>query len=157
MPAKKNTLIEFLDINGISYETIRHEEAITAQEIAAAAHVSGHELAKTVIITVDGEMAMAVLPATFQIDLKQLKKAIGAKKVALADENAFKDRFEDCEPGAMPPFGNLYDMVVYAAETLAEDEQIAFNAGSHTLLVKMAWADYEKLVGPTIMKFSQLD
>jgi len=155
MPA--NQLITFLDENGVSYETIEHEQAITAQEVAAAAHVSGYELAKTVIITVQGEMAMAVLPATDQIDLKQLKKAIGTKKVSLASEDDFGDRFEGCELGAMPPFGNLYGMDVYVAETLAEDEMIAFNACTHTLLVKMAWHDYEMLASPKILKFSQLD
>ena len=99
-------------------------------------------------------MAMAVLPATQKIDFKQLKEALGAKSVELATEKEFADSFPECEPGAMPPFGNLYEMEVYVADSLAEDDEIAFNAGSHTELFRLAYQDFEKLVNPRVMSFT---
>ncbi len=147
-------LKEFLDKNKIRYVTITHSPAYTSQKTAASAHVSGKELAKTVIVKVDGELAMAVLPGSSQIDFDLLKEAVGASKVALASEDDFRDRFPDCEVGAMPPFGNLYDMQVYVAEALSQDQEIAFNAGSHTELIKLSYEDFARLVKPTVAKFA---
>jgi Ala-tRNA(Pro) deacylase len=152
MAAKK--LREFLDSNNIKYITISHSEVYTAQEIAASAHVSGRELAKTVIVKIDGKMAMAVLPALSKVDFDLLGKAANAEKVELAREADFVATFPDCDIGAMPPFGNLYGIDVYVAEELTEDEEIAFNAGSHTELIRMAYKDFERLVEPKIAKFS---
>ena len=152
MPAKK--LKKFLNSSKVKYKAIKHSPAYTAQEIAASAHVPGRELAKTVIINVDGTMAMAVMPAPEHIDFKLLKKSLGAKRVKLAGEKEFADSFPECEPGAMPPFGNLYDMEVYVAESLTEDDQIAFNAGSHSELIRLAYKDFEKLVEPKVVKFT---
>lgn len=152
MPAK--TLKKFLNSSKVKYKAIKHSPAYTAQEIAASAHVPGRELAKTVIINVDGTMAMAVMPAPEQIDFKLLKKSLGAKRVKLASEKEFTDSFPECEPGAMPPFGNLYDMDVYVAESLTKDEQISFNAGSHSELIRLAYKDFEKLVELKVVKFS---
>lgn len=152
MPVKK--LKSFLDENGVKYVSIIHSSAYTSQEIAASAHISGKEMAKTVMIQIDGEMAMAVLPATYQVDFDTLRKALGTKNVALATEAEFKDRFPDCDVGAMPPFGNLYGMDVYVAQSLTSDKEIAFNAGSHTELIKMDFVDYERLVNPRVLKFS---
>jgi Ala-tRNA(Pro) deacylase len=152
MPVKK--LLEFLDANNVRYITIRHSTAFTSQEIAAKAHISGKKLAKTVMIKIDGKMAMAVLPASYNIDFNSLKEIFGTGNVLLATEPEFKNRFPDCELGAMPPFGNLYDMEVYVAESLTFDKEIAFNAGSHTELIKLSYADYERLVKPRIFKFS---
>ena len=152
MPVKR--LKEFLDSNNIQYVTISHSPAYTAQAIAASAHVSGKELAKTVMVKVDGKMAMAVLPASYQVDFALMKEAVGAKQLELATEAEFKDLFSECEVGAMPPFGNLYHMQVFAAAKLAEDDEIAFNAGSHTELIKLAYKDFERLVKPTVVKFS---
>jgi Ala-tRNA(Pro) deacylase len=153
MPIKK--LRAFLDENNVKYVTIKHSSAYTAQEIAAKAHVSGKELAKTVIIKVEGKMAMAVLPASYQVDFKLLKQLFGTQQVTLATEAEFKYFFPDCEVGAMPPFGNLYDMEVFVAESLAEDYQIAFNNGNHTELLKMSYEDFERLVQPRVLKFSK--
>jgi Ala-tRNA(Pro) deacylase len=152
MPVKK--LIEFLDANNVRYITIRHSSAFTSQEVAAKAHISGKELAKTVMIKIEGKMAMAVLPASFIIDFDSLKEIFGTKNVLLATEPEFKNRFPDCEIGAMPPFGNLYDMEVYVAESLTEDKEIAFSAGSHTELIRLSYEDYAHLVKPRIFKFS---
>lgn len=152
MPTQR--LKEFLDSNKVKYVAISHSEAFTAQEIAASAHIPGKQLAKTVMVTLDGNMAMAVLPATDRVDLKLLKKAAGVKKAVLSGEREFKDLFPDCEIGAMPPFGNLYDLEVYVAASLAEGEEIAFNAGSHTELIRMAYADFERLVKPKMVELS---
>ncbi|UCD38451.1 MAG: YbaK/EbsC family protein [Fidelibacterota bacterium] len=152
MPTKR--LKDFLDSNKVKYVTCSHSQAFTAQEVAASAHIPGKQLAKTVMVSLDGKMAMAVLPATDHVDLRLLKKAAGAKKAELAAERDFKDLFPDCEIGAMPPFGNLYDLDVYAATSLTEDEEIAFNAGSHTELIRLAYKDFEDLVKPQIADLS---
>jgi Ala-tRNA(Pro) deacylase len=152
MPSKK--LKSFLDENKIKYVSIQHSSAYTAQEIAAIAHIPGKDLAKTVIIKIDGKMAMAVLPASYKVSFDNLKNFVGAKEVRLAYEQEFIDKFPDCEVGAMPPFGNIYGMEVFVAESLAEDEEIAFNACNHTELIKMSFSDFEKLVKPKRIKFS---
>ena len=141
---------EFLDSHDIKYVTIKHSPAFTAQEIAASAHISGKELAKTVMVKVEGEMAMAVLPASYKVDLDQLRKLLDASDLELATEEEFADLFPECELGAMPPFGNLYGMDTFVAEALAEDAEIAFNAGNHTELIRMAYGDYERLVDPEV-------
>jgi len=144
----------FLDAQGVKYVAISHSKAYTAQGIAAIAHISGRELAKTVIVKLDGDLAMAVLPASFQVDLAELKKQTGVRTAELATEREFKQHFPDCETGAMPPFGNLYGIPVYVDETLPEDREIAFNAGSHYELIKLSYADFERLVKPEVMNFA---
>ena len=147
-------LKEFLDKQGIKYITIRHSTAYTAQEVAASAHIPGKELAKIVMVKIDGKMTMAVLPATHNVDLELLKKVASANKVELASEEEFKGMFPGCDVGAMPPFGNLYGLDVFAAESLAEDKEIAFNAGSHAELIKLTYKDFERLVKPKVGRFS---
>lgn len=144
------TLKRFLDANHVRYVSIQHSPAYTAQETAASAHVPGRELAKTVLVQIDGEMAMVVLPSTRMVDLERLRKFDGASSVTLAGEQEFAERFPDCEAGAMPPFGNLYDMPVYVDQRLREDEHIAFNAGSHAELIQLDYRDFERLVQPQI-------
>jgi len=148
MPAQQ--LKSFLDKNHVKYTTIGHSPAYTAQEIAASAHIPGKDLAKTVIVKVDGEFAMAVLPASMHISLSRLRTAAGVGATELASEDEFETLFPDCELGAMPPFGNLYDMPVFVDVRLAEDEDIAFNAGSHTELVQLSYSDFDKLVHPQV-------
>jgi Ala-tRNA(Pro) deacylase len=152
MPARQ--LSEFLDRNDVKYVTIRHSPAYTAHEVAASAHIPGKEMAKTVIVDVDGKMAMAVLPASSRLDLDHLRDAAGARQVAISDERKFQGLFPDCEVGAMPPFGNLYGLDVFVADSLAEDEEIAFNAGSHTEVVRLAYQDFERLVQPKVAKLT---
>ncbi len=153
MPEKK--LKDFLSREKVKYISIYHSPAYTAQEIAALAHIPGKELAKTVMVKLDGKMAMAVLPASYRVDLDLLKQASGARKAELASEEEFQNCFPDCEVGAMPPFGNLYGVKVYAAQSLAEDETIAFNAGTHSELIRMAYKDFERLAQPEVVKFSK--
>jgi Ala-tRNA(Pro) deacylase len=155
MPLQK--LREFLDSEKVKYVTIYHSPAFTAQEIAASAHVPGKELAKTVMVKLDGRMAMVVLPASYRIDMDMLRRATGASEVELAGEKEFKDVFPACEVGAMPPFGNLYGMDVYVSETLADDDEIAFNAGSHTELIRLAYADFARLVNPKVVSLATGD
>ncbi len=152
MPAKK--LKEYLNNNNIKYVTIFHSQAYTAQEVAATAHIPGKELAKTVMVKIDDKMAMAVLTAADKVDFDSLKEAVGAGKVELASEQEFENMFPGCEIGTMPPFGNLYEMQVFVEENLTEDTEIAFNAGSYTELIRLSYKDFERLVKPTVVKFS---
>ncbi len=152
MPVQQ--LKEFLDNRNVKYVTITHSASYTAQEVAASAHVPGKELAKTVVVKLDGKMALAVLPASFRVNLDLLKQTTGAESIELATEDEFRDRFPGCDVGAMPPFGNLYDMPVYVSEVLAEDDEIAFNAGSHTELIRLAYADFERLAQPKVLAFT---
>lgn len=147
-------LKEFLDAHRVKYITLTHSPAFTAQEIAQSAHVSGREMAKTVIVALDGRMVMAVLPASHRVDLETLRAAAGAKSVMLASEEEFKYRFPDSEIGAMPPFGNLYGVDVLAAESLMADREMVFNAGSHSELIRMSVADFARLVHPRVLSFS---
>lgn len=152
MPVRR--LREFLDKEKIKYVSIRHSPAYTAQEIAASAHIRGRELAKVVVVKLDGTTALAVLQASVKVDLDLLRESTGSRKAELASEADFIDAFPECELGAMPPFGNLYGLAVYSDERLAEDEEIAFNAGSHSELIRMRYEDFERLVRPRIVQLS---
>jgi len=149
-------LIKYLDDNNVPYVTITHSQAFTAQQVAASAHIKGKEMAKTVIIKINDKLAMAVLPATYHVDFHLLKEITGNENVVLAHESEFKEIFEDCETGAMPPFGNLYNMDVFVAQSLTKEVEIAFNAGTHSELIRMGYTDFERLVKPKILKFSVL-
>ncbi|APF18333.1 YbaK/prolyl-tRNA synthetase associated region [Caldithrix abyssi DSM 13497] len=153
MPLQK--LRNFLDEQGVRYVLIVHSPAYTAQEIAASAHIPGKKLAKTVMAKVDGKMSMFVLPATYQLDLSKCKAEMNAKEVELASEEEFKYLFPECEIGAMPPFGNLYGLPVYACKELAENDEIAFNAGNHRELIKLPFADFQRLVNPMIIDITK--
>lgn len=155
MPVEK--LKRFLEEEGVEYETVAHDEAHTAQEVAASAHVPGKEFAKTVMVKVDGAMAMVVLPSDDRVDLERVRDVAGADEVELAGEAEFRGLFPNCEPGAMPPFGNLWNMEVFVDSRLAEDDEIAFNAGSHTELVRLGYDDFERLVGPRVAHLSTRD
>lgn len=146
-----NRLKDFLDTYQIKYSGISHSVAYTAQGIAALTHISGKELAKTVVLKVDDLFLMAVVPASQRVDLSHIKQALAAKSVELATEEELRQLFPDCETGAMPPFGNLYGIRVMADESLTQDQEIVFNAGSHRELIRMAWNDYVKLAKPTIL------
>ena len=152
MPVRK--LREYLDGHHVKYVVISHSAAYTAPEIAASAHIPGRELAKTVVVKLDDRLAMAVLPSSQQVDFDLLRAEARAHGAALATEKEIKDRFPDCEVGAMPPFGNLYGMDVYVSDELTKDAEIAFNAGSHTELVRMTYGDFERLVQPKVVHFA---
>ncbi len=146
-------LREYLDEQQVEYDIITHLPSHTAQETAAAAHVPGQEMAKTVMVKVDGEMTMLVLPASMKVDFGRLLDATGAQDVELAQEHEFRDLFPDCELGAMPPFGNLFGLPTMVAEELTEDEKIAFSAGTTTEVIRLAYRDYARLVWPRVLPF----
>ena len=142
-------LIDCLERNKVSYEVLHHPEAVTAQRIAQAEHVKGRHHAKVVMVKSRHQHLMMVLPADHQIDLEKVQKAIG-NAVSLDNEQEFKSLFSDCAIGAMPPFGNLYDLPTYVDQSLAEQEYIVFEAGTHTDAIKIRYRDYEKIVKPKV-------
>jgi len=148
-------LADFLEQKHVPYVTLPHPRAFTAQEIAAAVHVPGWEVAKSVIVRADGRFLMAVLPATRRIDLDQLKHAIGVSVIRLATEAEFAELFPECEVGAMPPFGNLYQIPVVVDESLKRDKEIVFNAGTHTETIRMAFGEFADLVRPMFASFTE--
>ena len=154
MPATK--LKDFLDQHRVKYVSVRHSTAYTSQEIAASAHVKGRNMAKTVVVRLSGKLALAVLPAKFNVDLPRLAQAAGAGDAELASEQEFEKHFPGCETGAMPPFGNLFGLPVYVDQTLTRDEEIAFNACSHTELILMSYEDFKRLAAPRVGSFSVL-
>jgi len=152
MPVKKFS--DYLDHHKINYVTIDHPPACTAQEIAASSHVSGNKLAKTVMVRINGELSMAVLPAPLRVDVDRLRQTLDANHVEIASEKEFQETFPECEVGAMPPFGNLYGMKVFVSEHLANDKDIAFNAGTLKELIQVDYKDFESLVQPKVVEFS---
>lgn len=144
-------ILKHLDREGVNYQVITHPPAFSAQKTAAAAHVRGREMTKIVMVKVDGHLAMSIVPADLALDLDHLRIAIGADLVELASEVEFKDRFPDCEGGAMPPFGNLYGLPVYVANTLIQLEFVAFNAGNHREIIRLRYADFARLVQPRVL------
>jgi Ala-tRNA(Pro) deacylase len=149
----KDRLETYLREKQVPFEVRHHPRAITAQEVAASEHVPGKMLAKTVMILADGKMVMLALPAPYQVDVDKAGKVLGVE-VRLAHEEEFENTFPDCEVGAMPPFGNLYEVPVYVEAALAEDETIVFRAGTHTDTMSVSYADFERLVEPTIAEFA---
>lgn len=150
MPCDK--LLGFLAENGVDYELSQHPLSYTAQETADRVHVSGKQFAKTVMVKLDGRMAMVVLPAHERVSLSLFREVAGAQQVELADEGEFRSLFPDCDLGAMPPFGNLYGMDVYVEESLTGGDRIAFNAGSHTEVIRLPYRDFERLVQPRVFR-----
>ncbi len=148
------SLKNYLDERNIKYVTLTHSPAYTAQEVAHSAHIPGGRLAKTVMVIIDGALAMAVLPANRRVQIQDLQELTGCVNVRLAHEGEFKNVFPDCETGAMPPFGNLYQMPVFCSPELTAGADIVFNAGSHTELIRMAWHDYQSLVQPQVAQFA---
>ncbi len=149
MPLKK--LTEYLNDHNKQYVVQKHPKAYTAREVAASAHIPGKNMAKTVMVKVDGDLTMVVIDSNHDIDLDALAEALNAEEVVLASEDEFGVAFPDCEVGAMPPFGNLYDVDTYVTESLINNDEIAFSAGTHNELVKMGYRDFEELVKPKIL------
>jgi Ala-tRNA(Pro) deacylase len=146
-------LKSYLDENHVQYTLMSHSPAYTAQAAAATLHVPGKELAKTVVVAAGGENMLAVLPASYHVDLKKLGAMLG-KPARLATEQEFIGLFPDCELGAMPPFGNMYKLPVYADKSLEADEEIVFNAGTHRDAIRMRYADFVRLTAPKVAAFA---
>ncbi len=153
MPVAKK-LRAFLDEHRVRYWVLKHHEEFTSQQIAQALHIPGQELAKVVIVKAGGELIMAVLPASLLVDLEAFARAAGVEQAELATEEEFKGSFPDCEVGAMPPFGNLYDMKVLVDKNLTEDEEIVFEAGNHKEAIKIAYSDFAELARPIVAEYA---
>ena len=147
-------LKDYLEKNQVRYEVGYHERVYTSQEIAAAMHVPGKELTKVIMVKADGKMVMLVLPASYRVETKKLKKVFQCKRLGIAKEKDFEELFPDCEMGAMPPFGNLYNLEVWVDQILTEDEFIVFQAGSHVETLRIKYSDYARLVSPKVGDFS---
>jgi Ala-tRNA(Pro) deacylase len=147
-------LVHLLKESHVHYGILKHPRSFTALKTAEAAHVPGKMMAKTVILRIEGELRMFVMPAGEIVDMEALRDIFDTDDVRLAREDEFEGLFEDCEAGSMPPFGNLYGMPVYVSERLAADEEIAFNAGDHVRMLKMRFSDYSHLVHPCIMNWN---
>jgi Ala-tRNA(Pro) deacylase len=147
-------IIEFLDKSAVKYEVTEHPPTFSAQTMAAAEHEPGKYVAKPVVVKADGKYVMCVLSAPHKIDLKALKSQLGAKSVQLAEEEEMGKIFGDCELGAEPPFGNLYDLPTVMDKQLEKDDHIMFQAGTHEKAIRMSMDDYRKLVKPRVLEFS---
>jgi Ala-tRNA(Pro) deacylase len=148
----KERLQAYFREHNVAFETATHSQAFTAQEVAAALHVSGHQLAKVVIVWAADELTMCVVPASGRVDLRQAAEVLGVDTVRLASEAEFGGRFDDCKLGAMPPLGNLYELPVVVDPALAECDDIVFSAGTYTDSMKIAYGDFERLVQPKVGK-----
>ena len=151
----KDRLEAYLRDNQVPYQTQHHPTAFTAQAVAETEHISGKLLAKVVMVVADGDLVMLVLPAAHRADLAHAAAVLDAREVRLTEESEFATIFSDCEVGAMPPFGNLYGLPVYVDQTLAEDETIFFQAGTHTDTMSLKFADFEQLVKPNLADFAR--
>lgn len=151
----KERLEAYLREHQVAYQTQHHPTAYTAQEVAAREHIPGRMLAKVVVVLADGKMAMLALPAPYRVDFGKAAAALGAQEVRLAREDEFAAAFPDCSVGAMPPFGNLYNLPVYVDKTLTEDETVVFQAGTHTDTMSVRYADFERLVQPNVADFAR--
>jgi Ala-tRNA(Pro) deacylase len=147
-------LKDYFEKNQVSFEVGYHTRVYTAQEVAGSQHVPGKEMTKVVMVKANGKMIMLVLPASYQVDMKKLKGVLNSKKVGMAKEEGFQELFPDCEIGAMPPFGNLYNLEVWVDQVLTQDDFIVFQAGSHVETLRIKYSDYVRLVSPKVGDFS---
>ena len=154
---QQTRLHQYLKRQHVPFEVIHHARTDTAQATAASADILDDMLAKTVMVKLDDRLAMAVLPATRRVDLARLRELTGSDYAGLASEAEFRDLFPDCEVGAMPPFGNLYGMEVFVDDMLAMEEDMAFNDGTHTKLVRLPFDEFERLVDPIVASLSRPD
>ena len=145
---------EYLRRANIAYSVFPHAPAYSAQEEAAVTHISGRDWAKPVVFFADAEPIMAVVPADLVIDLEQLLLLTGAERIRLANENELMELYPDCEPGAMPPLGPLYNQPVFVDIALAAEPQIVFNGGTHADAVCMRYDDFAELAHPVVGSFA---
>jgi Ala-tRNA(Pro) deacylase len=151
----KERLEQYLRDNDVPFETMTHTQAYTMPEVAAALHVPGKQVAKVVVVKADGKTVMLVIPASHRLSFAQVRAVLEAKKVSLAKEEEFADLFPDCAVGAMPPFGNLYDVPVYVDQALTEEANIVFRVGTHRHTMKVAYADFARLAQPAVGEFAE--
>jgi Ala-tRNA(Pro) deacylase len=148
-------LQSYLDEMGVHYRASKHEDAFTAQDLAAAEHIPGRKVIKPVVVRADGEFVMCALPASYKIDLGELRQQLQCEEVQLADENALQEIFGDCELGAAPPIGRLYGLPTLMDESLFADDRVTFQAGTHCDAVTMTLADYRRVAQPEVAYFGR--
>lgn len=151
----RERLEQYLQQNDVPFEVMAHRQVYTMQEVAAALHVPGKQVAKVVMVKADGEMAMLVISTLYRLDFAKVRALLDAKEVSLAKEEEFADLFADCATGAMPPFGNLYDLPVYVDQALAEEANVVFRIGTHRHTMKVAYSDFARLAQPTVGRFAK--
>ncbi|MBF8248972.1 MAG: YbaK/prolyl-tRNA synthetase associated region [Bacteroidetes bacterium] len=153
--AKMQDLLRYLDSNKVEYRVMEHSLAYSAHEVAVSTLVPERELAKAILVSVDGRFWMTALRADYRVNTQMIKRAFGSKQVHLAHEEDLESLFPDCQIGAMPPLGNLYGLPVMVDESLAEDEEIVFNACTHTRVIRMKFKDFKELVKPVILQLAE--
>lgn len=151
----KDQLESYLRDNHVPFQGQSHAVAFTAQEIAASEHIPGKMLVKVVMAVADGKLVMLALPAHYRVDVAGAATVLGARDIRLAREDEFATTFADCELGAMPPFGNLYGVPVFVDRSLSKQDTIVFQAGTHTHTMSLKYADFERLVKPTVAEFAR--
>jgi Ala-tRNA(Pro) deacylase len=149
MPVQR--LVNLLDQNKIHYTLISHSDTYTTAATGAVTHIPGRAIGKTVMVRVDGQPVMSVIPGSRHLDLNAMKRELGSKKVQLMGELEFASAFPDCDIGAMPPLGVLYQLPVYVDDRLSHEKEIAFNAGSHRELVRLNYSEFERLQHPKVL------
>jgi Ala-tRNA(Pro) deacylase len=145
---------EFLRAAKVPYTVVPHHSAFSAQAEAAAAHIHGRDWAKVVVCLVDGQPIEALLPAPLLVDLKCLLELSGGKEIRLAREEELRELFPGCEPGAIPPFGELFGQPVFADVRLASESDLVFGAGTHSDAIAMRWSDFARTVRPIVGRFA---
>ena len=148
-------LQSYLDEMGVHYRASKHEDAFTAQDLAAAEHIPGRKVIKPVVVRADGAFVMCALPASHKIDLGELRQQLQCEEVQLADESALQEIFQDCELGAAPPIGRLYGLPTLMDESLFADDRVTFQAGTHSDAVTMTLADYRRVAQPEVAYFGR--
>ena len=153
--ARTHDLIKYLTANNVSYRLLRHVPAFNAHSVAQATHVPDTALAKTLLVKAGKVYWMAVVRGDQRLSERLLKRALEVHHAHLAHEEDLDLLFPDCEIGAMPPFGNLYGFPVVVDKGLAEDDEIVFNACTHSDSVRMKFSEYERLVHPIIAEIAR--
>jgi Ala-tRNA(Pro) deacylase len=148
-------LQSYLDEQGVNYRMSRHQPTYTSQDLAATEHIPGRKVIKPVVVRADGQWVMCALPASYRVDLRELREQLRANDVMLADEETLARLFPDCELGAEPPIGKLFGMPTLMDESLVADDVVTFQAGTHTDAVTMPLVDYRRIASAEIAHFGR--
>ncbi len=151
----RERLEAYLREHQVPYLLQHHAQAFSAQKIAESEHIPGKMVAKTVIVLADDQLIALVLPASYQADLNKVQAILGAREIRLAHEAEFANAFPDCEVGTMPPFGNLYGILVYVDKSLTEEETMVFPVGTYTDTMSLKYSDFERVVQPKVIEFAR--